>query len=195
MTAIVASSDPVLPLSTFNFLSLSTLSFKETFTMNKTHKTKTDSRRIEANRDHAMRLCDKVKFKELSEPLFDLHIDFDLTPEQDFQAPDYWISSKDAQRKHGLSSAIVNKMHFGSGTSLPTGVRDLHFRGTENACWDIIDAFSMHGEFRISKISVYSVESYDVGDDTDNDELRSAIQRFYKRKAQRSQRTMKKGKN
>ena len=45
MTAIVVSSNPVLPLATFNFLSLSTLSFKETFTMKtKTRKTvrKTD---------------------------------------------------------------------------------------------------------------------------------------------------------
>jgi hypothetical protein len=186
----------VLPLATFNFLSLSTLSFKETFTMTKTNKNKTASRRIDANRDHAMRLCDKVDFKELPEPLYDLYITFDLTDWQDFQAPDYWISSKDAQRKHGLSSAIVNRMHFGSGTSMLDGARDLHFRGTVDSCWDIIDAFSMSGEFRISKISVYLVESYDAGDDTDNDELRSAIQRFYKRKSQRHQRIAnKKGKN
>lgn len=146
----------------------------------KTNKTARKSHRIDRNRDIAAKKINALKFVQ-AEPLYDLHIDFNLADWQDFQIVDEWIDTKDAAYLTGLSNKIMEEMHFGSGTCFLTGMRDLHFRGTEKALTDLLRGIRDHGEFRIHKLSLYLVqENY-----TEEDELREKIQAFYKAKDRR----------
>lgn len=138
------------------------------------------SRRIDRNRGIAAKKINALKFVP-QEPLYDLHIDFNLADWQDFQIVDEWIDTKDAAYLTGLSNKIMEEMHFGSGFCFLTGMRDLHFRGTEKALTDLLRGIRDHGEFRIHKLSLYLVqENY-----TEEDELREKIQAFYKAKDRR----------
>lgn len=151
-------------------------------------KTKTAARtltRVDRNRIIAGNRINALIFPKPPEPLYDLHIDFDLADWQDFQIVDKWLDTKEAELHTGLSSSVMNAMHCGSGTSFVTGKRDLHFRGTERALLRLLHGMKDHGDFRISKISVYLVESYNGGDDSDNNELRGKITRFFKNKERR----------
>lgn len=151
-------------------------------------KTKNAARtisRVDRNRIIAGNKINALTFPKPPEPLYDLHIDFDLADWQDFQIVDKWISTKEASHLTGLSCSLMEAMHFGSGTCLMTGKRDLHFRGTERALMRLLLGMKDHGDFRIGKISVYLVESYNGGDDSDNDELRDKTARFFKSKERR----------
>ncbi len=144
-------------------------------------KTKTAAR-VDRNRIIAGNKINALTFPR-REPLYDLHIDFDLADWQDFQIVDEWISTKEASHLTGLSRSLMESMHFGSGTSFLTGMRDLHFRGTERALMRLLLGMKDHGDFRIAEIHLYAVSDRDECDE--DAALRDKTARFFKRKERR----------
>jgi len=169
----------VLPLATFNFLSLSTLSFKETFTMTtktKNRKTVRKADSIESIRKNNWRIYDSMEFPK---PLYNLYIEVQLTSFDDIHAPEEFIASMEDY--HGIKRREIQSMLVGAGTALTTGVRDLHFKGYIDEMDAIMETFTNTGEWKIVNMSV----TLDAEEWMDEESLALADTREYRRTCDR----------
>ena len=105
-----------------------------------TNKLSRSERIVEANTKKVGRLLGRFP-----KPEYDLHIEFDLIDGQDINDPTDWLYKGDSE---------LERTEMGSGYSFINGMRDFHWRGSEQEMQKIMRRFS-NSPFRIGHIYIY----------------------------------------